>query len=74
MTGGLRAHVMIAHTYFDLKLLHGAWKEIVTGLPLSSNISELWSVCLKVLDRDPIETLALDVAAHIAERGVTEEG
>lgn len=64
---------MTPHTYFDLKLLHVAWQEIARGLPLSSSIADLWSICIRVLDRDPIETLARDVAAHIAEQDVTPD-
>jgi len=71
--GRRRAHLMIPHTYFDLKLLHAAWQEIARGLPLTANIAELWSTCMKVLDRDPIETLARDVASYITELRTTEE-
>ena len=71
--GRRRARIMSPHTYFDLKLLHAAWKEIALGYPLSANIADLWSTCMKVLERDPVEILARDVASHILELRATED-
>ena len=71
--GRRRARIMISHTYFDLKLLHAAWKEIALGYPLSANIADLWSTCMKVLERDPVEILARDVASYILELHARED-